>query len=136
MAFKTTSSIALFLLLNVLFCALTSACGYCPTPTPKPKPKPKPKPTPSPAPSGKCPVDTLKFAACSDVLKLISVEIGNPPKKPCCSLVEGLADGEAALCLCTALKANVLGANLNIPISLSLLVNYCGKNVPEGFQCP
>ncbi|KAJ8511131.1 hypothetical protein OPV22_001565 [Ensete ventricosum] len=136
MASRTTSSIALFLALNVLFFILTSACGYCPTPTPKPKPKPKPKPTPSPAPSGKCPVDTLKFAACSDVLKTISVEIGKPPKKPCCSLVEGLADDEAALCLCTALKANVLGVNLNVPISLSLLVNYCGKKVPDGFQCP
>jgi len=32
-------------------------------------------------------------------------------------------------------KANVLGIQLNLPINLSLILNYCGKNVPSGFQC-
>ncbi len=67
---------------------------------------------------------------------LINLQLGTPPKQPCCSLIQGLADLEAAVCLCTALKANILGINLNVPIDLSLLVNYCGKNVPSGFQCP
>ncbi|KAL1559727.1 Lipid transfer protein EARLI 1 [Salvia divinorum] len=61
-----------------------------------------------------------------------------PLPKPHAALslrVWGLADLEAAVCLCTALKANVLGINLNVPVSLSLLVNYCGKKVPSGFQC-
>ncbi|RRT58092.1 hypothetical protein B296_00046321 [Ensete ventricosum] len=132
-AAKLSTSVAFFLALSLLFLTLTNVRGLCPVPKPPPSPPP---PSPKPA-SDKCPVDTLKFAACANVLNgLISFEIGTPPKKPCCSLVGGLADAEAALCLCTALKADVLGLNLNIPISLSLLVNYCGKEVPAGFQCP
>ncbi|KAL7165107.1 hypothetical protein ACSBR2_040898 [Camellia fascicularis] len=46
---------------------------------------------------------------------------------PCCSLIGGLADLEATICLCTAIKANALGINLDVPISLGLLLNYCGK---------
>ncbi|MCD7450451.1 hypothetical protein HAX54_006517 [Datura stramonium] len=135
MASKKTISLALFLLVNLLFFSLVSACGTCPSP--KPKPKPKPKPTPSPSSKGKCPMDTLKLGVCANVLgNLLGVVIGNPPKKPCCSLIEGLVDLEAALCLCTAIKANVLGIKLNVPLSLSLLLNVCGKKVPSGFQCP
>nr|GEX98342.1 hypothetical protein [Tanacetum cinerariifolium] len=61
--------------------------------------------------------------------------LGSPPVKPCCTLIQGLADTEAAICLCTAIKANVLGINLNVPVSLSLLLNACGKEVPNGFKC-
>ncbi|KAF8075416.1 hypothetical protein N665_1095s0007 [Sinapis alba] len=70
-------------------------------------PKPKPKPTPTPSSS----------------------------VKPCCSLLKGLVDLEAAACLCTALKANVLGIKLNVPVSLSLLLNACGRKTPRGFIC-
>nr|CAD1835126.1 unnamed protein product [Ananas comosus var. bracteatus] len=85
----------------------------------------------------KCPIDALKLGVCANVLNgLINIELGQPPKKPCCTLIQGLADLEAAVCLCTALKANILGINLNVPIDLSLLINYCGKTVPAGFQCP
>ncbi|KAG4188554.1 hypothetical protein ERO13_A08G171700v2, partial [Gossypium hirsutum] len=101
-----------------------------------PFPNPKPKPIPSPSPSGKCPQDTLKLGVCAEVLGLVNVTVGSPPGQPCCSLLQGLADLEAAVCLCTALKANVLGINLNIPVSLSLLLNVCSKKVPSGFQCP
>lgn len=73
---------------------------------------------------------------CANVLNgLINVQLGTPPRQPCCSLIQGLADLEAAVCLCTALRANILGINLNLPINLSLLVNYCGRSVPSGFQC-
>ncbi|CAN1258817.1 Lipid transfer protein EARLI 1 [Linum perenne] len=119
-----------------------SACGGgCPTPKPKPKPKPKPTPTPTPSGGGKCggkcPIDALKLGVCADVLgSLLKLKIGNPPVKPCCSLINGLVDLEAAVCLCTAIKANLLGINLNVPLSLSLLLNVCDKKVPSGFQCP
>jgi len=66
---------------------------------------------------------------------LLHLVVGTPPKTPCCSLIEGLVDLEAAICLCTAIKANVLGINLNVPVSLSLLLNYCGKNLPTDFHC-
>ncbi|KAH6771823.1 Bifunctional inhibitor/lipid-transfer protein/seed storage 2S albumin superfamily protein [Perilla frutescens var. hirtella] len=126
MATKKNTSLALFLLLNLIFFSLASAW----TP-PSPKPKPKPKPS---KPS--CPKDTLKLGVCANLLNgLLNVTAGTPPKTPCCSLIEGLADLEAAVCLCTAIKANILGINLNIPVSLSLLLNVCTKKVPKGFVC-
>ncbi|CAN0842135.1 Lipid transfer protein EARLI 1 [Linum grandiflorum] len=130
MASKTNSTIALFLAFNLLFFSMASACGGgCPTP------KPKPKPTPSGG--GKCPVDTLKLGVCANVLgSLLNLNVGKPPVEPCCSLINGLVDLEAALCLCTAIKANILGIELNVPVSLSLLLDVCDKKVPSGFQCP
>ncbi|XP_074570214.1 14 kDa proline-rich protein DC2.15-like [Curcuma longa] len=130
MASKASASASLFFAVNLLFFSLTGA-SECPTP-------PKPKPPPSPA-VHKCPVDTLKLSACANVLNgLINVGVGKFPKQPCecCSLLDGLVDLEAAVCLCTALRANVLGIHLNVPINLSLVLNYCGKKAPTEFQCP
>ncbi|QCD81271.1 14 kDa proline-rich protein DC2.15-like [Vigna unguiculata] len=132
MGSKACSSLAIFLTLNLLFFSLVSACGSysCPGPTPKPKP------TPSPSPSGSCPRDALKLGVCANVLNgLVNATVGQPPVTPCCTLLDGLVDLEAAVCLCTALKANILGINLNLPISLSLLLNVCSKQVPHDFQC-
>ncbi|KAE8662682.1 pEARLI1-like lipid transfer protein 2 [Hibiscus syriacus] len=92
-------------------------------------------PPPTPSARGRCPRDALKLGVCANVLNLVNVVVGSPPVQPCCSLIQGLADLEAAICLCTALRANVLGLNLNIPVSLSLLLNVCSRNVPTGFQC-
>ena len=125
------SSKALFLvaLILVLFTVANACGGGCPTPTP-----PTPTP-PSPSTGGKCPKHALKLAACANVLGLVSAEVGHPPAEPCCSILGGLADLEAAVCLCTAIKGNILGINLNLPIDLSLILNYCGKTVPTGFKC-
>ncbi|CAO2819841.1 unnamed protein product [Amaranthus hypochondriacus] len=90
-----------------------------------------------PGVGGSCPMDALKLGVCANVLNgLLNVTLGAPPVTPCCPLLGGLVDAEVAVCLCTAIKANILGINLNIPVSLSLLVNYCGRQVPRGFQCP
>ncbi|KAF3622379.1 14 kDa proline-rich protein DC2.15 [Capsicum annuum] len=135
------SSIALVLLtLNILFFTMVSSTNVpCPPPPhSKPHPKPHPTPTPStPSSKGKCPKDTLKLKVCANLLNdLVHLVIGSSPAKTeCCSLIEGLADLDAALCLCTALKANVLGIHLNVPLSLSLLLNNCGKYAPKNFQC-
>nr|GMC85218.1 14 kDa proline-rich protein DC2.15-like [Ipomoea batatas] len=81
--------------------------------------------------------DALKLGVCANLLNgLLNVTVGTPPKTPCCSLIQGLADLEAAVCLCTAIKANILGINLNVPLSLSLLLNVCTKDTPKGFTCP
>ncbi|KAL4592476.1 hypothetical protein LXL04_005472 [Taraxacum kok-saghyz] len=122
-----------------------------PTPTPTPKFTPNSIPTPTPnynanpnqnpstyinPTSATCPRDTLRLGVCASLLGgLVSLEVGSPPVKPCCSLIQGLVDLEAAVCLCTAIKANVLGINLNVPLSLSLLLNACGNQVPSGYQC-
>ncbi|XP_004306948.1 PREDICTED: 14 kDa proline-rich protein DC2.15-like [Fragaria vesca subsp. vesca] len=129
---KAVATIALLLSLNIVFFTTVSANHYVPCPPP---PK-TPKHPPTPPAAATCPKDTLKLGVCANLLNdLVHLVVGTPPKTPCCSLIEGLVDLEAAVCLCTALKANVLGINLNVPISLSLLLNYCGKGVPAGFQC-
>ncbi|KAK8710653.1 hypothetical protein V6N13_145967 [Hibiscus sabdariffa] len=137
MASKRSASMALFLALNLLFFSLGNAFKPCPptNPNPRPNPNPNPNPTPTPSARGRCPRDALKLGVCANVLNLVNVVVGSPPVQPCCSLIQGLADLEAAVCLCTALKANILGLNLNVPVSLSLLLNVCSKNVPTGFQC-
>ncbi|CAI0483077.1 unnamed protein product [Linum tenue] len=171
MASQTSSAMALFLALNLLFFSMASACGGgCPNPKPTPTAPPTPRPTPptpkptppspttpstpKPTPSapkptppspttpstgggGKCPIDALKLGVCADVLaNLLNLKLGSPPVQPCCSLINGLVDVEAAVCLCTAIKANILGINLNVPVSLSLLLNVCNQKLPSGFQCP
>ncbi|WZY82879.1 hypothetical protein YC2023_029263 [Brassica napus] len=126
------NSLAIFLVLNILFFALTEAArSGCP---PGPY-KPKPTPTPSTPSTGSCPRDSLQLGVCANVLKLVDLTLGNPPVKPCCSLIAGLADLEAAVCLCTVLKANILGIKLNLPINLSVLLNVCSRKAPKNFQC-
>jgi len=50
--------------------------------------------------------------------------------------VKGLADLEAALCLCTAINANVFGiVKLKLAVAITLLVNACGKKLYQGFVC-
>ncbi|KAK7849832.1 14 kDa proline-rich protein DC2.15 [Quercus suber] len=118
---------AAILVISLLFYStLSSACNSC-----------NPNPTPiAPAPTaGACPKDTLKLGVCVDLLGLINLQLGTPPTSNCCALLTGLTNLEAALCLCTAIKANVLGINLNVPVSLSLLLSACQKTVPAGFQC-
>ncbi|CAI0481791.1 unnamed protein product [Linum tenue] len=131
MASQTSSAMALFLALNLVFFSMASACGGgCPNP----------KPTPTGGGGdggGKCPIDALKLGVCADVLaNLLNLKLGSPPVQPCCSLINGLVDVEAAVCLCTAIKANILGINLNVPVSLTLLLNACNQKLPSGFQCP
>lgn len=84
---------------------------------------------------GRCPKDALKLGVCANVLDLIKAKAGVPANEACCPLLNGLVQLDAAVCLCTAIKANVLGLNLNIPIDLSLVLNFCGKGVPTGFKC-
>ncbi|KAL3833113.1 hypothetical protein ACJIZ3_007849 [Penstemon smallii] len=125
------NSILTLLLLNIIFFTCASS-HYVPCP---PKGTPS-TPTTAPKKANKCPKDTLKFGVCGDWLGLVHEVIGAKPSTKCCVVVEGLADVEAALCLCTAIKANVLGvAKFEVPVALSLVINSCGKKVPKGFVC-
>ncbi|XP_022756325.1 14 kDa proline-rich protein DC2.15-like [Durio zibethinus] len=116
----------------VFHSTFTSSCNSC---KPKPKPTPPPAACPPPAKPASCPKDTLKLGVCADLLGLVNIVVGTPPSSKCCALLAGLADLEAALCLCTAIKANVLGINLNVPVTLSLLLSACQKELPPGFKC-
>ncbi|XP_020169304.1 cortical cell-delineating protein [Aegilops tauschii subsp. strangulata] len=97
-----------------------------------------PVPTPPTAGggSGTCSINTLKLGACANVLNLLKLNLGVPASEQCCPLLSGLADLDAAVCLCTAIKANVLGIKLNVPVDLVLLLNQCGKTCPADFTCP
>ncbi|KAJ4712780.1 14 kDa proline-rich protein DC2.15-like [Melia azedarach] len=133
MAKVLAASTALLLSFNLLFFTLVSST-YVPCPPPPKSHNHHHKHPPAPKPT--CPRDTLKLGVCANLLNdLVHLVVGTPPVSPCCSLIGDLVDLEAAVCLCTAIKANILGLNLNVPVSLSLLLNYCGKNVPSGFQC-
>ncbi|GMI70133.1 hypothetical protein like AT5G46890 [Hibiscus trionum] len=86
-------------------------------------------------PNGQCTCNPLNLGPCLNLLSLVDVELGNVPTKSCCSLIKGLVDVEAAVCLCTAVRANVLGININLPISLNLFLNNCGRRVPTQYIC-
>lgn len=139
MASKLCATAAVLVCINLLLTGLVSGTNYVPNPSP---PVTLPPPVRSPPscsschpPYPSCPRDALKLGVCANVLNLLKLSLGKPPSEPCCSLISGLVDLEAAVCLCTAIKANILGINLNIPVDLSLLLNFCGYSVPSGFKC-
>ncbi|KAJ0975927.1 hypothetical protein J5N97_017892 [Dioscorea zingiberensis] len=111
----------------------------CPPPPPPPPPTPKPVPCPPPppkTPAGTCPIDALKLNACVDLLcGVVNVRIGKHTKETCCPVLYGLVDLDAALCLCTTIKAKLFDTNVFLPIALQLLVD-CGKHAPKNFHCP
>ena len=129
------SKLVLFLALAVLaFAADVHGCEpSCPTPTPPVVPSPPVVPTPSGG--GSCPINALKLQVCANVLNLLKLNIPGLGNDQCCPLLQGLVDLDAAVCLCTAIKANILGINLNLPIDLSLILNNCGKSCPNDFHC-
>ena len=132
---KRSSTLALFLSINLLFCVLASGCYTCSQQPHQPIRNPRPNPIPSASPKS-CPRDSLKLGVCAKLLNgAVGAVVGNPPDHPCCALLVGLVDLEVAVCLCTAIKANILGINLNLPIALSLIIDGCAKNVPAGFKC-
>ncbi|QCE10435.1 putative lipid-binding protein At4g00165 [Vigna unguiculata] len=123
-----SKAVCTFILLNLFFIGCFAWDNL-------PCPPKSATPPPSTAPQ-KCPINTLKFGVCGSWLGLVREEIGSKPSEKCCSVVKGVADLEAALCLCTAIKANVLGSvKLKVPVAVTLLINACGKKVPSGFVC-
>uniref|UniRef100_A0ACD5TIK0 Uncharacterized protein n=1 Tax=Avena sativa TaxID=4498 RepID=A0ACD5TIK0_AVESA len=142
-ATRKTSSIvfalsALALTVSLLFLTASTEAA-CPS-----KPTPSSLTATSGSGGGRCPVDALKLGVCAEVLggELANLLAGSRStasrtKKPCCELISGLADLDAAVCLCTAIRAIVLGVvDLALPLQLGLLVDRCGKKLPAGFQCP
>ncbi|KAL1547956.1 36.4 kDa proline-rich protein-like [Salvia divinorum] len=93
---------------------------------------------PTPTTGGKgatCPIDTLKLGACVDLLGgLVHVVLGDPAVNECCPVISGLAEVEAAACLCTTLKVKALSLEIFVPLALELLVT-CGKTPPPGYTC-
>jgi hypothetical protein len=127
MASSSSKKLVLLFLALSLMIAIVHGCGsHCPTPTPPPPPLA--------TSGGTCPINTLKLGVCVDVLKL---RLPVPANEQCCPLLAGLADLDAAVCLCTAIRANIIGViHLDVPVDLVLLLNQCRKTCPPGFICP
>ncbi|KAK1297865.1 36.4 kDa proline-rich protein [Acorus calamus] len=95
-----------------------------------------PKPPVLPPAGQSCPINTLKLDACVSLLNdLVHVVIGSQATDACCPVLAGLADLDAALCLCTAIKVKALNVNLVLPVALQILAD-CGKHCPSDYQCP
>ncbi|KAE9597704.1 hypothetical protein Lal_00041510 [Lupinus albus] len=129
------SKVALMVSLNILFFTLVSST-YAPSPSPTLvssiyDPSPSPSTFPNLLQYGNCSVGYYNFHVCADLFGLIGVPSGHP----CCSILHGLVNIEAAVCLCTAFKLNVLGFSINIPIHLSYIFDTCGKDKPDNFKC-
>ncbi|KAF7051397.1 hypothetical protein CFC21_059633 [Triticum aestivum] len=150
------SKLTLFLALSLVLVGTSHGCGSCgntpsvpvptppiavpppalPVPTPPVAVPPPAVPVPTPGGGGTCSINTLKLSACANILNLLELNLGVPASEQCCPLLRGLADLDAAVCLCTAIKANVLGIKVNVPVDLVLLLNQCGKTCPADFTCP
>jgi hypothetical protein len=92
-------------------------------------------PKTTPAVKNTCPIDTLKLGACVDLLGgLVHIGLGDPNVNKCCPVLQGLANLEAAACLCTTLKLKLLNLNIYVPLALQLLLT-CGKTPPPGYTC-
>ncbi|BAT75866.1 proline-rich protein [Vigna angularis] len=101
-----------------------------------PPPSSPPYSPPYSPPHRTCPIDALKLGLCLDVLGgLVHVGIGNPAENVCCPVIQGLLDLEAAICLCTVIRAKLLNLNIFLPLALQVLIT-CGKTPPPGFVCP
>ncbi|QCD81272.1 36.4 kDa proline-rich protein-like [Vigna unguiculata] len=97
---------------------------------------PPPSSPPYSPPHRTCPIDALKLGLCLDVLGgLVHVGIGDPVENVCCPVIQGLLDLEAAICLCTVIRAKLLNLNIFLPLALQVLIT-CGKTPPPGFVCP
>ncbi|XP_028115360.1 pEARLI1-like lipid transfer protein 1 [Camellia sinensis] len=153
-----SSKFTTLLLISLLFISSTTpilGCDQCSKPSPKHKkpitlppivkppinllpmtnPRTTTKPCPPPPGAQTCPIDTLKLGACVDLLGgLVNIVLGDPVTNQCCPVLQGLVEIEAAMCLCTTLKLNVLNLNIFVPLALQLLVT-CGKTPPLGFTC-
>ncbi|XP_021749063.1 putative lipid-binding protein AIR1 [Chenopodium quinoa] len=118
MASRRTTSIAIFLVLNLVLFNFAFA-------------------TNSAQSLDSCPSDALELNVCADVLDFVHLRIGSSKRDSCCGIVGNLISLNASTCLCTAVHANILGlVNLDLSVALNALINFCGSELPNGFHCP
>ena len=84
------------------------------------------------SPPPNCPNLTACLALADD---LVTVVVG-PTSPPCCPLIDGLADLDVVLCLCTTIKAGILNVDIDINIIVKVILNSCGRNIPVDRVCP
>jgi len=80
------------------------------------------------------PLTCPELRVCANLAQgLLKVGINNPDSRPCCSLISGLADVEVVLCLCATIRVNL--AIVDVNLALKVLLDTCGRSVPEP-MCP
>ncbi|KAK1305326.1 hypothetical protein QJS10_CPB11g00384 [Acorus calamus] len=135
---KPLASKSLSLLLLNLLCFSLVSSTYLPCKPNQCKPIRPTEPPPMykyPPVYRACPRDPQKLGVCADLLGgLVNIGSGGGGGS-CCALLKGLSGIEAAICLCQAIKANVLGINVDVTVSLSSVLNNCGGRIPAGFKC-
>ncbi|XVF82451.1 hypothetical protein PTKIN_Ptkin16aG0049400 [Pterospermum kingtungense] len=79
----------------------------------------------------------LNLDLCVNVLGLLdlSVGLGNVPTQGCGNAFGGLVDLDAAVCLCAAIKLNLLGIEVNVNGNLNNLLNNCGIDTACEYRC-
>jgi hypothetical protein len=91
-----------------------------------------PPAVPTPSSGATCPMNTADLGVCVDLLgDLLSIRL-NADSSPCCTLLKGLVNADAALCVCAVIKV----LNLSVPVDVNVLLNKCGMECPPGFTCP
>nr|CAB3466688.1 unnamed protein product [Digitaria exilis]CAB3469176.1 unnamed protein product [Digitaria exilis]CAB3469181.1 unnamed protein product [Digitaria exilis] len=104
MAASSKKAVVLFIMVVVVAPEPAAACGG----------------HPCPKPAGKCPVNTVKLGACVDRRRR--------SRPASCPLISGLANLDAAVCVCLAINANVLGVidlgDVAVDLSLRRLLVY------------
>jgi len=75
------------------------------------------------------PCNPLDVRACLSVLGLVQVTVPPNSSSLCCTALQGLG-AKATFCLCTALRANTLGLNINIPVAINATITTCGLTNP------
>ncbi|WJX22987.1 hypothetical protein P8452_12239 [Trifolium repens] len=109
---KSVASIKILILSLNIFFFTTLSSAQAPTVSPSPSPSPPPI----------CP----NLSVCANLLNdLANVEVGSPQSEPCCSLIAGLADADADVCLRALVKA--VGININIPVTE--IIRVCERNI-------
>ncbi|CAH2042783.1 unnamed protein product [Thlaspi arvense] len=108
---------AILLAVNLLFFAFVTSSSAQSVPTPSPSPT--------------CSINNLQVKGlCAKFL------LPGSSNLPCCSLISGLANIEAAACLCTSLKApHPITLNINATAPVNSVLRGCGKNSPPNFTC-
>ncbi|CAL1397014.1 unnamed protein product [Linum trigynum] len=127
--------IIVFTLLAIIIIPLSSYPAAAQPSSSDQAPPPPPPTSELPGDNGlntRCTIDIYRLAVCTP---LVGLDIGSLTTRPCCGMLLGLIDMEATVCLCMALRANVLGMHLDIPLALDLVLSTCYTTVPHYFQC-
>lgn len=82
----------------------------------------------SPSPLPQCP----DLSACAGILQGL-VKVGSPQAKSCCSIIGGLVEVDAIVCVCAVIKENPLGIPINVPIKEVFKV--CEREAPDVSVC-